>query len=72
MRTIIHVFAGAKHFEIAARMKLPNLPLGAHLYWPHANNWAKVVKKSAVKEIVNVPIKRVPAIYKTKALILSV
>ena len=72
MRTIIHVFAGAKHFEIAARMKLPNLPLGAHLYYPHAKNWAKVVKKGAVKETVTVPIKGVPAIYKTKALILSV
>ena len=72
MRTIIHVFAGAKHFEIAARMKLPNLPLGAHLYYPHAKNWAKVVKKGTVKETVTVPIKRVPAIYKTKALILSV
>lgn len=72
MRTTIHVFAGAKHFEIAARMKLPNLPLGAHLYYPHARNWTKVVKKGAVKETVPVPIKRVPAIYKTKALILSV
>lgn len=72
MRTIIHVFAGAKHFEIVARMKLPNLPLGAHLYYPHAKNWAKVVKKGVVKETVTVPIKRVPAIYKTKALILSV
>ena len=72
MQKIIHVFAGANHFEIAARMKLPNLPLGAHLYYPHAKNWAKVVKKGTVKETVTVPIKRVPAIYKTKALILSV
>ena len=72
MRTTIHVFAGAKHFEIAARMKLPNLPLGAHLYYPHARNWAKVVKKDAVKQTVSVATERVPSCYKTKALILSV
>lgn len=66
------MFAGAKHFEIAAKMKLPNLPLGAHLYYPHGRNWAKVVKKDAVKQTVPVPIKRVPTFYKTKALILSV
>lgn len=72
MRTVIHVFAGAKHFEIAAKMKLPNLPLGAHLYYLHSRNWTKVVKKDGMKELKSVPTERVPAFYKTKALILSV
>lgn len=72
MGQIAHVFAGAKHTEVHAKVLMPSkLPLGAHLYDPRTKRWGKLVKVRGRKEVIDLSLPQVPTVYRVRALLVS-